>query len=311
MKTLKYITLVVTLCALSVTGACGGERLSESDIDATAVAIAKVIVAQTAQAAPTATPVPPTATPIPPTATPVPPTATPVPPTATPVVMGERLDYFNNSVYYLDSVTREEAQTLLDYLTDAGFWDTGSAIDVQLRWENGVYEMRMPLKEGINPDDDNMVELFTASTCELEHIVFGDSSNLVTTGDSFEDITKRFICLDYSGVTGAGERLDYFNNSVYYLDSVIYEEAQALLDHFIEVEFFTSQTSSDVQLRWENGAYEVRMVIIEGVDTSDPSVAEIFTEAACDMEAFVFPGYYVDWVLSTDQFDPIKRFRCY
>ena len=78
MKTHTVITSALLSAFILAALACGGTQ-PLPDIDATAEAMAKAMVEATAQAAPTATPVPPA-----PTATPVPPAPTPEPPTDAP-----------------------------------------------------------------------------------------------------------------------------------------------------------------------------------------------------------------------------------
>ena len=72
--------------------------------------------------------------------------------TAVPIISEVRLDYLSNSLYSLPSVTEKEAQRLLDYLVQGRFLLRAADIDLQLRKEAGSYELRMTLKEGIDPE---------------------------------------------------------------------------------------------------------------------------------------------------------------
>ena len=111
-----------------------------------------------------------------PTFTPIPilvPTATPVSPVPTVSSSsgfgwGEQLEYGNNRLFYLASVTQEEAQKLFDHLVQVEFFDPENDVVIQLRKEEGIYEVRMPIKDGIDPTDANIRSVFKTAACELE-----------------------------------------------------------------------------------------------------------------------------------------------
>ena len=207
MKTHTVITSSILSAFMLAVLACVGGSQPLPDINATAEAMAKVMVEATAQAAPVATPVPPTATPVPPTATPVPPTAPPVPPPATPVpptatpVPTSRLEYFDNTLYYLPSVTQQEAERLFDYLVQTELFDSENNIEMQLREEEGAYEVRMAFKAGIDPNDTDIKEGLSFTACAVESDVFTNSSvHWIVVGDSFDDIKKRLCVCDHLDV---------------------------------------------------------------------------------------------------------------
>ena len=159
------------------------KKQAEDDaLEAKAQAMAKAMVEATAEAAPTATPVPPA------------PTATAVPPT--PITsLGEQLDYGNNTLYYLPSVTEQEAQNLLDYLVFQEFFTSESFNDVQFRKEGGIYEVRAPLREGMDLNDIDISYIIKQAACELEAYVFtGSVLHWVVVRDTFDDILKRYLC---------------------------------------------------------------------------------------------------------------------
>ena len=109
--------------------------------------------------------------------------------------LGERLGHHNNNLFYLPSVTKQEAQKLLDYLVKQEFFDSETETDAQLRKDGGVYELRMSLKEGIDPNDTDVKEMLSLLTCSLEVEVFSNSTvHWLAVGDSFDDIKKRYMC---------------------------------------------------------------------------------------------------------------------
>jgi hypothetical protein len=113
-----------------------------------------------------------------------------------PIASDERLAYLSNGLYYLPSVTQQEAQRLLDWLVQEDFFLGGVEIDLQLRKEAGTYEVRMPLKEGIDPRDADISELFKLLACETEINVFpGSGVDWVAVDAYFEVILARYVCL--------------------------------------------------------------------------------------------------------------------
>ena len=301
MKTHTVITSAILSALMLAVFACGGGSQPSPDVGATAEAMAKAMVEATAQAAPSATPVPPA-----PTATPVPPTSTPVPPTPVPA---SRLEYFGNTLYYLPSVTQLDAQRLLDYLIQAEFFDSESTKDIQLRKEGGVYEVRGGLKEGIDLNDTDLSGVSKAFACELGTYIFsGSAVHLIAVGVPFDDILKRYICLTASW----GEQIDYGNNILYYLPSVTQQEAQKLFDFLVQYKIFDSENDIDLQLKEEGGVYEVRMEFREGIDLDDTDVSDLWKMMTCELGTYVFSGSAVHWIAVGVPFDDvIKRFMCF
>ena len=116
-------------------------------------------------------------------------------PTPTSIGRVESLDYLNNSLYYLSSVTQQEAQRLLDYLVHEEFIDSETEVTIQLRKEGGVYEVRFPFMEGIDLNDPDISGMSKQAACDLESDVFTDSVvHWVAVGDSFDDVLKRYMC---------------------------------------------------------------------------------------------------------------------
>ena len=65
-----------------------------------------------------------------------------------------------------------------------------------MRKERGAYEVRVPLKESIDPNDTYISDIFKGVACELEAYVFtGSIVNWIAVGDSFENILKRYLCM--------------------------------------------------------------------------------------------------------------------
>ena len=241
--------------------------------------------------------------------------------TAVPIVSEGRLDYLSNSLYYLPSVTEKEAQRLLDYLVQGKFFLGAADIDLRLRKEAGSYELRMTLKEGIDPRDADISNLFKIIACNLEASVFPDSSvhwiivePAFSLPTAFEAITARYICLSpiTSSSVDTGERLDYLSNSLYYLPSVTEKEAQRLLDYLVQGKFFLGAADIDLRLRKEAGSYELRMTLKEGIDPRDADISNLFKIIACNLEASVFPDSSVHWIIVDDYSDVIlARYMCF
>jgi hypothetical protein len=92
-------------------------------------------------------------------------------------------------------VTEKEAQRLLDYLVQGKFFLGAADIDLRLRKEAGSYELRMTLKEGIDPRDADISNLFKIIACNLEASVFPDSSVHWIIVDDYSDvILARYMC---------------------------------------------------------------------------------------------------------------------
>ena len=111
--------------------------------------------------------------------------------------MGERLDYGNNTLYYLPSVTEQEAQNLFDYLIQEEIFDGDNDVDFQLRKEGGVYEARMNMMRGVDLTD--MSDDLTFVACLIQDGLFtGSTLHLIIVGDmavdTFDEISGRYPC---------------------------------------------------------------------------------------------------------------------
>ncbi len=76
---------------------------------------------------------------------------------------GIKITYENGSeLYYKSPATEQEAKALGEYLSDAGWFDVGKPVKtVQLLKIAGVYQVRFPVKEGYDKDEDYL------NTCKL------------------------------------------------------------------------------------------------------------------------------------------------
>jgi hypothetical protein len=107
----------------------------------------------------------------------------------------ETLEYLDNTLYYLQSVTQQEAQRLLDYLIQEELVNTESLVDVQFRKEGGVYEMWMILKDGLDPRDPDISDGLTMLACDIETQVFsGSSVHVLAVDQYFENVLARYMC---------------------------------------------------------------------------------------------------------------------
>jgi len=113
---------------------------------------------------------------------------------------GEQLEYHNNRLLYLRTVTGDTAQQLFDYLKgEGGVFDEDSYLDLQLRKEGGSFETRVVIKEGI--DIESISPILAEMACALEREVFnGTSVDVVAVGGEsltgFDDIIRREICME-------------------------------------------------------------------------------------------------------------------
>jgi len=50
---------------------------------------------------------------------------------------------------------------------------------------------------------------------------------------------------------------------------------------------------------------------MEGIDLNDTDLSDVYKQAACELEAYVFTGSTVHWIVVGDSFDDIlKRYLC-
>lgn len=78
----------------------------------------------------------------------------------------------NNELYYTDSVTSEQAQSLGDYLVKGEFFaNDGNERTVQLNKSGSTYEFRMVVKTGLDQDQAT-IDLMKQVAAELSANVF-------------------------------------------------------------------------------------------------------------------------------------------
>ena len=90
---------------------------------------------------------------------------------------GAEIPVGNGTLYYLPSITQAEAERFIEFGWESEMYSDDSILDIQLRKEGGAYEMRMPIKEGI--DVDSIIPYMTEIACLLESEVFDGTVNVI------------------------------------------------------------------------------------------------------------------------------------
>ncbi len=91
------------------------------------------------------------------------------------------------------------------------------------------------------------------------------------------------------------EQISYHDNVVFYLSPVTQEQAQKVVDLYVKNDYFTEDSKSEIQLRKESGAYEIRAgaTIETSGKSSDYTIRqfhdESFMELACFQNKYALP----------------------
>lgn len=90
-----------------------------------------------------------------------------------PDLYGKRMIFNKSELFYTDSVTKDEALILGNYLVKSGFF-SGERKTVQVNKTGVVYSFRMVVKSGME-NDERMVAVFKSFSLELSRNVFNGS----------------------------------------------------------------------------------------------------------------------------------------
>jgi hypothetical protein len=103
---------------------------------------------------------------------------------------------------------------------------------------------------------------------------------------------------------GYGRLLTFNNGQLYYTSSVSVEDARRLGNYLVQEQFFDG-TPKTVQLRREDGAIEVRMVVKKGVE-KDRRFVKLAELLAASLSEDVFGGSQVDIHLCDDSLRTLR-----
>jgi hypothetical protein len=84
---------------------------------------------------------------------------------------GESKEFDGFTLYYTDAVTEEDADYLGDFLEYSEFADPSNEIALQLNKTGNTYEVRMPVKKGIEQDQEIKDEIKLVAA-EISAMVF-------------------------------------------------------------------------------------------------------------------------------------------
>jgi len=110
------------------------------------------------------------------------------------------------------------------------------------------------------------------------------------------------------------EQLSYHDNVVFYLSPVTQEQAQKVVDLYVKNNYFTKDSKSELQLREESGAYEIRAgaTIETSGKSSDYTIREFhdesFMELACFQNKYALPDENLTYVITeNDDFEKVLK----
>jgi len=176
---------------------------------------------------------------------------------------GEKLTFNGTDVYYKDGVTKEQAQTLGEYLVEEEFADGGEKSVQILKDEvTGNLTFRMVVANDINEDQDMIFKVFAQA---LSTDVFnGEPVDFHICDNTFETI-RAFSFSDIDKIVSID------GTSVAYTKNVTKNDAQKLADYLKESEF-TDGTPKTIQLDKDGDTFLFRMVVKKGVEENEDNV---------------------------------------
>ncbi len=207
----------------------------------------------------------------------------------------------NNELYYTENVTAEEAQALGDYLVkEAFFTNGGSGITIQLNKATGIYEFRMVVTEGAEKDQGT-IDAMKIFGHEISQSVFnGEKLNIHLCDNTLTTLIV-VEANNYGTKLTFGE-----NNELYYTEDVTVEEAQALGEYLVKLDFFANDGNSrSIQLAKTGTTYEFRMIIKKGLE-NDQSTIDTMEFLAADISSNVFSNKALDIHLCDENFETLR-----
>jgi hypothetical protein len=100
------------------------------------------------------------------------------------------------------------------------------------------------------------------------------------------------------------EQLSYHDNVVFYLSPVTQEQAQKVVDLYVKNNYFTKDSKSELQLKEESGAFEIRAgaTIETSGKSSDYTIREFhdesFMELGCFQNKYALPDENLTYVIT-------------
>lgn len=215
---------------------------------------------------------------------------------------GTKLTFLeNNELYYTENVTAEETQALGDYLVKEGFFsNTGDGITIQLNKAADIYEFRMVVIEGAEKDEEtiNSMKIFGQ---EISVSVFNGKNLNIHLCDETLTTLKVVEANNYGMKLTFGE-----NNELYYIGEVSLEEAQALGEYLVELDFFSNDGNSrSTQLAKAGTTYAFRMIIKKGLE-NDQDTIDTMQFLAAEISSSVFSNKALDIHLCDENFETLR-----
>ena len=194
---------------------------------------------------------------------------------------GEKLEFDGTEVYYLDSVTKEEATQLGEFLVEGEFADDNRK---SVQFSRDSHFNNLVFKMVVNPDivDDPSYEyIFKTFTTELME-EFGQTVDFHLANSVFETIKV------YKGEEQS-KMLMALKTQILYTPKVKKETAQKLADYLVESDFSNDSDEKTIKLDRENDIYLFKMVVNPMIlnDQSKQNIIRAFGEL---LESKVFPN---------------------
>lgn len=208
---------------------------------------------------------------------------------------GELVEKNKGEVYYKDPITKQQAESLANYLYEIGYFD-GNEKSVQLLKDGDNFTVNFVVKQGAADKKEN-VDLFKSFSPLLSYGVFdGALVNIAMCDDHFK--TLKFIPgFNY------GKLMRFGDDELYYTKEIDKQTAKKLGEFLRESKFFQSK-GLQVQITKKGDVYQFKYVIKEGADKDDSYKATVGAFGQL-ISQNVFDNQRVDMHLCDDNFNTL------
>jgi hypothetical protein len=203
---------------------------------------------------------------------------------------GEKITIDNTDIYYLEPVSRQDAERLGKFLVAEEFID-GNPKTVQVRRQQGTYQFRMVIKEGLQADQGILHH--AAVFCnQLSRQVFGGATVEIHLCDNQLETLR--VVTDKE----LGEVREVNQTELYATRRITPEEAQRLMDYLV-AQGFVDGSPKTTQIDRKEDLYLFRMVTHKGLENNEDTV-QLMAVFAAELSRNVFDDNPVELHMCDD-----------
>ena len=193
------------------------------------------------------------------------------------------------TLYFTKNVTREEAQSLGDYLYEIGYLGTTSSADARLDKTKGEYILNLNVMRELESNEDVILDVGILSNRISEKVFQGINLEIILSDENLTPY-RRVVSPEL------GKLVESNNNELFYTKAISDEESEKLVNFLKSTGIWTTGTDNLDQLDkdTENYIYRTNNKNFE----SDPANAKMFSALA---SAKIFDGYNVKIEITDNQ----------